>query len=113
MGFADHLDKATFDELKEIMEEDFTVLLETYLLDSDTKLVALKASFEQRELEMIREVSHGFKGSSLNIGAHTLAGLLTKIEDYSREADLDNALILLPDVIAEYQQVSTFITHEI
>jgi len=113
MLFSDHLDAATFDELKEIMEEDFVVLLETYLMDSDAKLLALKDAFEQKELEVIREVSHGFKGSSLNIGAHPLAGICAKIEDYSREEKLDEALALLPEVVAEFQNVRTFIAEKI
>ncbi|MFT5208889.1 MAG: HPt (histidine-containing phosphotransfer) domain-containing protein [Flavobacterium sp.] len=109
MAFSDHLDKATFEELKEIMEEDFEVLLETYLLDSNSKLAALQEAFKQKDLAAIREISHGFKGSSLNIGAQALASLCAGIEDLSRESKFAEALVLLQQVIAEYESVKVLI----
>ena len=73
-----HLDMATLSELKELMADEYVVLLETYLNDSAGNLDSIEAAVTQGSAVELRESAHNFRGSSSNIGAVRLATLSRK-----------------------------------
>jgi len=109
----EHIDHAIMNELQEIMEDDFSVLLETYLVDSQSKLDALDQAFILRDLDKIRDIAHGFKGSSLNMGAHVLAGFCASVEDLAKELDFDGAQKASSKIITEFEQVKVIIEQKL
>ncbi|MBL4681181.1 MAG: Hpt domain-containing protein [Pseudomonadales bacterium] len=113
MGQNEHIDHAIMIELQEIMEDDFSVLLETYLVDSQAKLDALDHAFILQDLNKIRDVAHGFKGSSLNMGAHILAGFCASVEDLARALDFDGARKASSKIIEEFEQVKIIIEQKL
>jgi len=86
------LDEARLDELQEIMADDFGLLVETFLNDSNAlfeRLQGLTAPGQEPELS---KVAHSLKGACLNLGAEALADLCLTLESQARTgavADLD------------------------
>lgn len=109
----EHVDHSILIELQEIMEDDFTMLLETYLTDSKNKLDALEQAFTLQDLDKIRDISHGFKGSSLNMGAHVLAGFCASVEDLARKPDFEGAQKASSKIFEEYEQVKIIIEQKL
>ena len=100
-----HLNLGQINELKDLMEDAFEDLINTYVQDSDEKIVLLQSAINNQDSNKIAEISHSLKGSSANICAEFLSGLFKQIEDQARSENLDN--IKQPFDLAEdeYQQV--------
>ncbi len=104
----DPLDRNILSELKEIMAEDFTVLVDTYLSDSSKQLGRLQETWQNGDIESLRRVAHSLKGSC-NVGARHLAYLCSQLEQRVVEEQLVGIEELLDQVAREYQSVATSI----
>lgn len=102
---SDHIDTETLAELKEVMEDEFQVLIDTFLSDSQKRLALIKSALASASADDLRSSAHSFKGSSSNIGAPALAGHLKKMEDMGRDGNLEGAPDALKLVEAEYLAV--------
>lgn len=76
----DHLDYDTLDTLKQVMEDDFNLLIETFRQDSVERLKKLHEVVQGNDADLIRRAAHSFKGSSSNIGAQQLSALCATLE---------------------------------
>jgi len=56
-------------ELKDLMGEDYPFLIDTFTVDSRSRLESLKTFVDNHDLESIKSSAHSLKGSSANIGA--------------------------------------------
>lgn len=102
-----HLDMALIGELKELMEDDFGELLQTYLADSELRLAQIRAAINAQSAAELRTSAHGLKGASSNIGAETLAGLCQHLEELGREQRCAEAPAHLPVLERELSAVQT------
>lgn len=66
------IDTAALDGLRELMEEDYPLLLETFLADATLRLTQLREALVSEDLEAFRQAAHSFKGSCGNMGALAL-----------------------------------------
>lgn len=100
-----HLNLGQINELKDLMEDAFEDLINTYVEDSDEKIALLQSAISHQDKEKIAEISHSLKGSSANICAEFLSGLFKQVEDQARAENLTN--IEQPFTLAqdEYLQV--------
>ncbi len=99
------LNMAQIAELKDLMEEAFADLIETYIGDADEKLPRLYAAIEASDALLCAEISHSLKGASANICAEDLSNLFKNIEDQARGDNLKQISCPLSDLQDEYQQV--------
>ncbi len=76
----DSLDRSALTELKEIMEEEFPMLLETYLSESEQQYAKLQADWSNGDLPNVHRSAHALKGSCSNVGAMRSADLCNVIE---------------------------------
>mgnify|MGYP006157508441 CR=1 FL=1 len=58
-----HIDRETLSVLREVMEEGYPELLDTFLADSESRLGELQKTSDAKVLS---EVAHSFKGSASN-----------------------------------------------
>jgi histidine phosphotransfer protein HptB len=75
-----HLDYDALNTLKEIMEDDFVLLVETFIQDSGNRLHILQGLIGTSDYDAVRRAAHSFKGSCSNIGALRLASLCSAVE---------------------------------
>lgn len=95
-----HLNSELLDELKELMEDEFSVLLDTYLQESERQFNGARSAWEDEDLEALKRFAHSLKGSSSNIGAQALSTLCGKLESGAKHGDR----AALPDLLAQVAQ---------
>lgn len=101
----ERLDHNVLDELRMLMEEDFGVLLETYLEDSAKQLQQVTDAWEDGDLEAVRRSAHSLKGASSNVGAVALATLCAHLEQLARQGVTDGVPEALDRVRSELREV--------
>jgi len=102
-----HLDHDALEELKDVMAEDFPILITTYLDDSVVRISSLKEAIATSNSEAIRKEAHSFKGSSGNIGAPKLAELCRQLESMAKEGNIDKAQPVYEELVIEYDFVKS------
>ncbi|HBM10586.1 histidine kinase [Pseudomonas sp. Choline-3u-10] len=102
ISVAEHLDTSVLVTLQEVMEAEYPVLLDTFLVDSEERLRLLQAACRSGEAESLRQAAHSFKGSCSNMGAVLLAELCREMEESARRDQLDEAPGLIERIEREF-----------
>lgn len=100
-----HLDEEALAELKDVMEDEFDILIQTYLMDSQERIDTLRRALEAGDEDAFAKSAHSFKGSSVNIGAPQLGALCLEAEQAGREGRLSEAGDMLEQIDHEFQTV--------
>lgn len=83
-----HLDYDVINALKDVMEDDFTFLIETYFHDSLNRIQTLHNALPTMDNDVVRRAAHSFKGSCSNLGALRLASLCGELERNALQENL-------------------------
>jgi len=94
--------------LREIMEDDFPVLVETFLTDCAERIVDLNSAISSSNSVDVREISHGLKGSCSNLGADRLAEIGYVLETMGRTESLTGAEDELCKLEEEFKVVKEY-----
>lgn len=89
------IDLETLQELREIMEDEFDGLLETFLSESTRQYDAIDSAMQAGDADGLRLAAHSLKGSCGNVGAHVLQQTCAEIESLARAGTLDPAAQLV------------------
>jgi histidine phosphotransfer protein HptB len=92
------IDKATFDELKQMSGADFiNELIDAFLEDAPTMLQNMQAASVAKDVESFRRNAHSLKSNAYTFGATELGTLAKELERMGKENNLDvgNRLELL------------------
>jgi HPt (histidine-containing phosphotransfer) domain-containing protein len=101
----EHLDYDTLTMLKQVMEDDFALLIDTFVQDSTDRISTLRNIITGVDSDAIRRAAHSFKGSSSNIGALHLAALCSVLEKKALENNLEGLVCDLDSIETEFAQV--------
>ncbi|QXH50055.1 Hpt domain-containing protein [Pseudomonas fakonensis] len=104
-----HIDHKVLSDLREVMEDGYLQLLETFLEDSERRLSQLHEAKDAEELGL---AAHSFKGSSSNMGAVGLARLCQQLEERVRQVPLYGIEDLINRIDQEYSEVQRFYRSE-
>ncbi|BFM16555.1 Hpt domain-containing protein [Maricurvus nonylphenolicus] len=104
-----HVDLETLETLKEVMEDDFQLLIETFVADASGRIAKMQQQFADLGPEDIRKEAHSLKGSSSNIGAPKLSELCFILEEKGRRGDVSDALADLEAIVAEFDSVKNIL----
>lgn len=92
------VDQALVAELKDVMGEGFSALVDSFRADADKRLDALEQHLADGDAGALRQQAHSFKGSSGNVGAAQVATCCLELE---KQADAGN----LQDIPATLDQL--------
>jgi histidine phosphotransfer protein HptB len=109
MSTTPHLDREILTTLKDVMEGDFMLLVETFINDSSERIRNLHQLVPEGDPETVRRAAHSFKGSSSNIGASRLAELCSQLETQALAGNLEVAPQQLSDIEVEFTRVTTLL----
>ncbi|MBC8995781.1 MULTISPECIES: Hpt domain-containing protein [unclassified Pseudomonas] len=98
----EHVDRETLSALRDVMEDSYPELLDTFLTDSKTRLGELKNTVDAKALS---DVAHSFKGSASNMGAIRLAELCHELEAQARHKSPSEIALMVADICGEFEQV--------
>jgi HPt (histidine-containing phosphotransfer) domain-containing protein len=113
MSNAEHLNLSAIAELREVMEEDFNFLIETFLQDSEERITQLKSAFNNGDATEFGRAAHSFKGSCTNIGLPRLADFCLVAEKTGKEGDLSKGAEMIENIESEYHIASQLLEKEI
>lgn len=105
----EHIDQQALATLKEVMEDDFALLVHTFLQDSENRLKILKDLVAAPDAESLRRTAHSFKGSCSNVGAPLLASYCAELEKKGLKQDFTDLQSDLDKILNEYEQVKTLL----
>jgi len=80
-------DVSVQDSLKELMQDDYRLLVETFLADAERRLTDLSAALADQRWEAFRQSAHSFRGSCGNMGALALEQACSIAERAGLESD--------------------------
>jgi HPt (histidine-containing phosphotransfer) domain-containing protein len=63
---------AVLQALRELMQDDYALLLDTFQGDADLRLRQLREALQADDMDAFRQAAHSFKGSCGNMGAAAL-----------------------------------------
>lgn len=101
----EHLDYDTLDTLRQVMEDDFGLLIDTFIQDSNDRILALRDAISDTDPDPIRRAAHSFKGSSSNVGAIRLMALCSSLEKKAVSNKLEQLEQDLEAIEQEFAQV--------
>ncbi|MGO1501404.1 MAG: Hpt domain-containing protein [Marinobacter sp.] len=101
-----HLDEEALSELQDVMEDEFEMLIQTYLNDSKERIESLKAAMNGGGADGFAKTAHSFKGSCINIGAPRLGELCREAEKIGQDERLSDAPVALGAIEAEFRRVT-------
>ena len=109
----EQLDFSALAELKEVMEDEFEILLETFLTDSAERVEQIKVAASLRDADELSRAAHSFKGSCTNIGVPILAQLCMEVELKGKNSDLEGIDTLVTSIEDTFEEVSRLLKDHI
>jgi HPt (histidine-containing phosphotransfer) domain-containing protein len=102
MNVTQHLDYDALNSLKEVMEDDFGFLIQTFLQDSNDRIATFHELIGGNNADLIRRTAHSFKGSCSNLGALRLANLCSAVERKALNEDFADLPLGLAEIEEEF-----------
>lgn len=79
------IDYQALTELKDMLEDEFSELVETYVRDTSVKLDTLSALHPPQDNDEVRKLVHSLKGASINLGLIRLGEYCRVLEAQAKE----------------------------
>lgn len=103
------LNQELLEELRMIMEDDFSSLMETFLTESARQYDEAKVAWSAGDMDALRRSAHTLKGSCGNIGAVALQGSCETLETTATDGCTDGVAELLDVVGQQLDEVNSAI----
>ena len=78
-------------------------LLDIFVEDFQQKRMQLREALQSHDATQVRKLAHALKGSSANISAHQLSGVLRELEKMGQNNTLTGADELLADMDKKFE----------
>jgi histidine phosphotransfer protein HptB len=99
------LDMNALEEMREVMEEEFSDLIHTYLENVATQLGTMRQALSDNDAEALHKEAHMLKSTCGFIGAKQLVGLMTNLETCGRQGRLSEARVLMDETLFAYNTI--------
>ncbi len=107
MNNVEPLDQELLRELREIMEDEFPSLIETFLVESEKQYLAVQGAWQAQNFDALRRGAHALKGSCGNVGAVALNTLCADIERKAQDGETEGIEEMLRETRGQLQTVYT------
>lgn len=91
------VDAATYDGMKELLEDEFPSFLDMFFSENQDALDKIKNGIESQDAPAIRAAAHTLKSSSGYIGAIKLAKLAQDIETHASTGSTKNLSVMFTE----------------
>lgn len=81
------IDEKKLSELKNLLEESFSMLICTFIQDTEDQLLKLEKNIQQKKYTELCKIAHSMKGSSANMGAKYLYNLTLELESACKKEE--------------------------
>lgn len=97
------IDDAQFEEMRDLLEEDFVDLVQTFIDDSKQRIVLMQAAKANDDNTNGFEFAHALKGASATLGAKQLVALSEQLEVACRQQQISHQAKLIEQLSAALQ----------
>ncbi len=94
-----------FEEMRDLLEDDFAELLQTYIIDSQQRIVMLRTAQAANDNANGFETAHALKGASANLGATQLIELSGQLQELCRANKIGQQAALIEQTAVALQRV--------
>lgn len=101
------IDDVQFNELKELLEDDFVELVQNFLVDSKGRLVEIQEAYANNDNLSGYDAVHTLKGACANLGANALANVCYKLQMECRDKRISSSSALIKNVELELEKLTT------
>ncbi|WP_067583979.1 response regulator [Endozoicomonas ascidiicola] len=105
------IDQAVLTSLKELMEDDFSMLVDSYKEDAPKLASDILSSSKDADLDVLVRAAHTLKSSSSNLGATRLATIAADIEKEGKASNLDKAASLILPLQSALDETISALNH--
>jgi HPt (histidine-containing phosphotransfer) domain-containing protein len=102
---SDVIDFDVLDEIRELMDEDYSDLVRRFLIDTADLLDQLAQSLEQGDAALVHQAAHTLKSSAAALGAVGLSYCARQLEIQGRVGALQTAATTLTTACREFTLV--------
>lgn len=93
-----------FEDMRDLLEEDFADLIQVYLADSRQRILALRAAQQEQNNTNGFEIAHALKGASANLGATQVMTLSSQLQERCREQLISEQTDLIENIAVALQR---------
>ncbi|SJN38802.1 MULTISPECIES: Hpt domain-containing protein [Psychrobacter] len=93
-----------FEDMRDLLEEDFADLIQVYLADSRQRISALRAAQQEQNNTNGFEIAHALKGASANLGATQVMTLSSQLQERCREQLISEQTDLIENIAVALQR---------
>jgi HPt (histidine-containing phosphotransfer) domain-containing protein len=106
----EQIDSKTFDEMRLLTGERFSVILQSFCESAEAHLVAIRAALESNSPQDIRDAAHPLRTISGQLGFTGMAHMAGALEDAANEGRIDERTKKTGQAIREeYEAVKSYI----
>ncbi|WP_201584318.1 Hpt domain-containing protein [Psychrobacter jeotgali] len=107
------IDDEQFEDMRQLLEDDFVELIQAYITDSEQRISALRLAQAANDNAAGFEVAHTLKGASANLGATQLVVLSDHLQEACRARKIDQQSTLMDQLSTALQRVKNEINHRL
>ena len=93
-----------FEDMRDLLEEDFVDLIKVYFADSEHRIAALRIAQQEDDNPTGFEASHALKGASANLGTTQLVRLSSQLQEHCRERRISEQAGLVEEIAVALQR---------
>ncbi len=93
-----------FEDMRDLLEEDFVELIQVYLNDSQKRVATLRIAQQEDDNANGFETAHALKGASANLGTTQLVRLSSRLQECCRERRISEQADLIEEIAAALQR---------
>ena len=107
------IDEVQFEEMRELLEEDFADLLQTFIDDSKQRITLMQVAQASHDNANWFEFAHALKGASATLGATQLVLLSGELELACRKQQVSAQNTLIMQILIALQKVEVEINQRL
>ncbi|ERL57075.1 Hpt domain-containing protein [Psychrobacter aquaticus] len=93
-----------FEDMRDLLEEDFADLIQVYLTDSQQRVALLRNAQQTNDNANGFEIAHALKGASANLGTTQLVNLSTQLQSLCRDHRISEQAELIENIATALQR---------
>lgn len=93
-----------FEDMRDLLEEDFADLIQVYLTDSRQRISTLRVAQQEQDNTNGFEIAHALKGASANLGATQVMTLSSQLQERCREQLISKQADLIENIAVALQR---------
>lgn len=103
------VNEETIKTLKEVLEDEFPVLINTFLNDAALRVQELFAARDAGDIARMEQPAHTLKGSSSNVGAQALTTICAGFVEEIRSGTVIDATASIQAIESELETLNTLL----